>query len=318
MKRTRGQKTNRLRIRHRYSQENDVTLFRGDCLKLLKQIPDASAQVIITSPPYNVGKVYEKKQTLDEYLEFQKLVIAECIRITRMGGSICWQVGHHINGHQQVIPLDLLLHPVFSSYERTAAIRLRNRIIWHFEHGLHCKYRFSGRYETILWYTKGDDYTFNLDAVRIPQKYPGKRAYKGPNRGKYSGNPLGKNPGDLWIFPNVKGNHVEKTQHPCQFPVELPARLILALSNVGDLVVDPFIGVGSTAVAAVLHKRKVAGADLARDYLITARERVTQAARGVLPYRPYNKPVYVLPADTPLRIIPPDFLEYRESHIAGK
>jgi adenine-specific DNA-methyltransferase len=309
----RGLAIMQIRIRHRYSEDNDVTLFHGDCLKLLKKIPNDSAQLVVTSPPYNVGKVYEEKsQTLDEYLEFQKLVISECVRITRVGGSICWQVGHHKNGHSQVIPLDLLIHPLFTLYEKSDSLRLRNRIIWHFEHGLHCKYRFSGRYETILWYTKGDKYTFNLNDVRVPQKYPGKRAYKGPKRGEYSGNPLGKNPSDVWIFPNVKGNHIEKTKHPCQFPVELPERLILALSNPRDLVVDPFMGVGSTAVAAVLHNRKVAGADRVREYLETARGRIRQAAHGTLSYRPCTKPIYVLPPDTPLRTIPQEFLGYKK------
>jgi len=121
---------------------------------------------------------------------------------------------------------------------------------------------FLRRHETILWYSKGDEYIFNLDAVRIPQKYPGKLGYKGDRSGQYSCNPLGKNPGDVWIIPNVKSNYVEKTAYLCQFPIEIPERLILALTNEGDLVVDPFIGVGTVAVASVLHGRRVAGADL--------------------------------------------------------
>lgn len=295
------------RIRARFSIENLVTLFQGDCLRLLKKIPDATVQLVITSPPYNVGKVYERKQTLEDYLDLQKKVIAECVRITKVGGSICWQVGHHVNGHQQVIPLDLLLHPLFAKYEESAEVRLRNRIVWHFEHGLHCQLRFSGRHETILWYTKGDQYTFNLDAVRVPQKYPGKKAYQGPNHGNYSGNPLGKNPGDVWIFPNVKGNHIEKTKHPCQFPVELPARLILALTKPSDLVLDPFLGVGTTAVAAVLNDRRAAGAELVGDYIDIARKRVLEAVSGNLRYRPISKPVYVPVPNTPLTTPPPHF-----------
>src|SRR5207247_3887571 len=173
-------------------------------------------------------------------------------------------------GHGQVIPLDILLHPLFAEHEEGSGVRLRNRIVWHFEHGLHCKRRFSGRHETILWYTKGDDYLFNLDAIRIPQKYPGKRAYKGPKRGQYSGNPLGKNPGDVWIFPNVKSNHVEKTVNPCQFPVELVERFVLTVTRVGDLVVDPFMGVGTTACAAVMHGRRAAGAECVPEYLDVA------------------------------------------------
>lgn len=301
----------KLTIRKRYAKENDLTLFHGDCLDLLKQIPDNSAQLVITSPPYNVGKPYEKKESLESYVELQRLVIAEAVRITRDGGSICWQVGHHVNGHRQVFPLDLLLHPLFQSYSSSNEVYLRNRIIWHYEHGLHCKHRFSGRHETILWYTKGKKYIFNLDEVRVPQKYPGKRGHKGANRGKYTGNPLGKNPGDVWIFPNVKSNHIEKTEHPCQFPVELPERLIRALTGPGDLVVDPFMGSGTTAVAAVLNHRRVAGADLVSEYVELARKRTMQAARGKLRYRLSHTPIYVLAANTPLRTVPEEFLQLR-------
>jgi adenine-specific DNA-methyltransferase len=164
--------------------------------------------------------------------------------------------------------------------------------VWHFEHGLHCSKRFSGRYETILWFTKGNDYLFNLDPVRVPQKYPGKKQYKGPNVGKYSCNPLGKNPSDVWIIPNVKHNHIEKTVHPCQFPVELVERLILSLTEEGDLVIDPYMGVGSTAVAAVRQGRRAAGAEIVPEYLGIARERVVKAANGQLRTRPMHRPVY--------------------------
>lgn len=294
----------RLQLAKKYAKDNEVTLFCGDCRSLLRQIPDNSVHLVVTSPPYNVGKSYEQKQSLQQYLVLQREVIKECVRIVRPGGSICWQVGHHVNGHNQVVPLDILLHPIFAEYDESDGIRLRNRIVWHFEHGLHCKLRFSGRHETILWYTKGDKYRFRLDAVRVPQKYPGKKAYKGPNRGKYSGNPLGKNPGDVWIIPNVKGRHVEKTSHPCQFPIELPARLIMALTRRGNLVVDPYLGVGTTAAAAVLLHRKVAGAEMSAQYLDVAEQRVREAAKGELKYRPINTPVYVPRPNTPLTTSP--------------
>jgi adenine-specific DNA-methyltransferase len=296
-----------MRIRKRYHSANAVTVFTGDCLKLLKRIPTGAARLVLTSPPYNVGKSYELTQTLPEYLQGQREVIAECVRITAEGGSICWQVGHHVNGRGQVIPLDIILHPLFADHEATAEIRLRNRIVWHFEHGLHCKRRFSGRHETVLWYTKGDNYVFNLDAVRVPQKYPGKRAYKGPNRGTYSGNPLGKNPSDVWIFPNVKANHTEKTAHPCQFPIELAERFIRALTNEHELVVDPFLGSGTTAVAAVLLNRRAAGAEVVDSYVEIARARIRLARRGTIPRRPLSKPVYVPKPGTRLTIVPAEF-----------
>lgn len=169
---------------------------------------------------------------------------------------------------------------------------MRNRIIWHFEHGLHCSRRFSGRYETIIWFTKSDNYVFNLDPVRVPQKYPGKKHFKGLKAGQYSSNPLGKNPGDVWIIPNVKSNHVEKTEHPCQFPVELIERLVLSMTNEGDWVFDPFLGTGTTIIAAIRHHRRGAGSELVERYAQIARERVAQEMAGTLRTQPMGRPVY--------------------------
>jgi adenine-specific DNA-methyltransferase len=272
---------------NRYSKSALVTIFQGDRLDLLKQIPTGEARLVVTSPPYNLGKRYEKRSGLEEYLEGQKETIEESVRVLSKDGSLCWQVGNHVDG-AEIKPLDILIYPICQKL----GLRLRNRIIWHFEHGLHCSKRFSGRYETILWFTKGDKYVFNLDAVRIPQKYPGKKYFKGAKAGQYSCNPLGKNPGDLWIIPNVKHNHIEKTIHPCQFPIELVQRLVLALTEPGDLVVDPYMGVGSTACAAVLNKRRAAGADIVPEYLRIARERVELALMGRLQIRPMGRPVY--------------------------
>jgi adenine-specific DNA-methyltransferase len=145
-------------------------------------------QLIVTSPPYNIGKEYEQKLKLKDYLNQQAAVIEECVRVLSAHGSICWQVGNYVDSGS-IIPLDAVLYPIF----RELGLAMRNRIIWHFEHGLHCSKRFSGRYETIIWFTKTKDYVFNLDLVRIPQKYPGKKYFKGPKAGKYSCNPLGKN-----------------------------------------------------------------------------------------------------------------------------
>lgn len=280
----------RLRVQRRFSEDNKVTLYLGHCEQLLSKIPDTTVQLVVTSPPYNIGKRYEwgKKLRIEEYISDQRSVISMCAARLKPGGSICWQVGNHTVGGA-LYPIDIMLYPIF----RDVGLVLRNRIIWHFEHGLHCARRLSGRYETILWFTRpGRQYDFNLSRIRVPQKYPGKKHFKGPKVGKYSANPLGKNPGDVWVFPNVKHNHVEKTIHPCQFPVELVERLILALSNPGDLVVDPYMGVGSTAVAAILHERRVAGAELVPDYIQIARERVRKAAAGTLRTRPMNRPIH--------------------------
>ena len=161
--------------------------------------------------------------------------------------------------------------------------------------------------QSILWYTKGDEYIFDLDAVRVAQKYPGKKHYKGAKRGEYSGNPLGKNPGDVWVFPNVKSNHVEKTRHPCQFPLELASRLIRALTSPGDLWVwDPFLGSGTTVAAAILYNRRGVGSEIRREYALLARSRARSAWRGTLPSRPERR-VHEPPKDTSLTTPPPNF-----------
>ncbi|MDH4269935.1 MAG: site-specific DNA-methyltransferase, partial [Dehalococcoidia bacterium] len=245
-----------------FGPSESIVVYSGDCLDFLKSIPDESLQLVVTSPPYNIGKEYEKRLQLDLYLQQQAQVIAECVRALSPKGSICWQVGNYVDA-RAIIPLDTVLYPIFSSI----GLRMRNRIIWHFEHGLHCTRRFSGRYETIMWFTKSDDYVFNLDPVRIPQKYPGKKYFKGAKTGQYSCNPLGKNPGDLWVIPNVKSNHVEKTKHPCQFPVELIERLVLSLTNEADWVLDPFLGTGTTIIAAIRHGRRGIGAETVPEYV---------------------------------------------------
>ena len=240
-----------------------------DNLAFMRELDDEQMKLIVTSPPYNLGKSYEKRAPLEEYLRQQDRVISECVRLLHPSGSLCWQVGNYV-AQGEIIPLDTVLYPLFSKHD----LKMRNRIVWHFGHGLHCSKRFSGRYETINWWTRSNDYTFHLDPVRIPAKYPNKRHFKGPNIGQLSGNPNGKNPSDVWLFPNVKSNHVEKTIHPCQFPVELVERLVLSMTDPGDAVFDPYMGVGSSIIAALMHGRKAYGCDIVPEYVAIARERV--------------------------------------------
>lgn len=259
----------------------------ADNLDFMRPLPAGSMKLIVTSPPYNIGKSYENRSPLETYIQQQTQVIAECVRLLHPQGSICWQIGNYVDDGE-IIPLDIALYHVF----REHGLKLRNRIVWHFEHGLHCTKRLSGRYETIMWFTKGDEYTFNLDPIRVPVKYPNKKHYKGPNRGELSSNPLGKNPGDVWIFPNVKSNHVEKTIHPCQFPVELVERLVLSLTDPNDAVLDPYMGVGSSVIAALKHGRRGFGCDIFAKYVKVAEQRLKALKDGRLRTRPMNRPVY--------------------------
>lgn len=277
-----------------YLPNFDVLIANTDVLEFLSSVPKEAFQLVVSSPPYNIGKPYEKRQEFLEYLEWQTRVLQECIRTLKPGGSLCWEVGNYIEG-SEIYPLDVFFYRII---KENSDLRLRNRIVWSFEHGLHASKRLSGRYETILWFSKGDDYVFNLDDIRVPQKYPGKTYYKGDKRGKPSSNPLGKNPGDVWRLlkeeweslvwdiPNVKANHTEKTIHPAQFPIELVERLVLALTHPQDIVFDPFVGVGSSLLASILHDRRAVGVDKEKDYTDIALKRINDFKFGRLKYRP--------------------------------
>jgi len=300
----------KIKIAYKPTKDADVVLFQGDRLDLMRQLPNKSVKLVVTSPPYNIGKEYEKRRDLDSYLADQEETIKEAVRILSDDGSICWQVGNHIAKDGEVFPLDVLIYPIAKKF----GLKLRNRIIWRFGHGLHCSKRFSGRHETIIWFTKEDNYTFNLDPVRIPQKYPGKKNFKKNEKyGTLSGNPLGKNPEDVWDIPNVKNNHPEKTDHPCQFPIELIERLVLSMTNPGDVVLDPYLGVGSAICAAVIHNRKGYGSDIMKDYLDIAEDRIKAAADGTLERRMMGTPVYQPTASVKLAELPAEFKKARES-----
>ena len=266
----------------------DHAIFQGDVEQFLSSLPETPLfDLVVTSPPYNIGKSYEKKDALETYIAWQKRIIDLIAPRLKPEGSLCWQVGNFVD-NGQIVPLDIEFAPIFKSH----GLQMRNRIIWHFGHGLHTKRRFSGRYEVVLWYTKTDGYYFDLDAVRVPSKYPGKKHFKGPKKGQVSGHPLGKNPEDVWNIPNVKSNHVEKTDHPCQFPVGLIERLILSMTRPGDLVFDPFAGVASAGVAAAIHGRRFWGCEIMDEYARTGLDRLNAALAGDARYRPHDKPLY--------------------------
>ena len=284
---------------------NNYVYANEDALTFLKKQKNQSIDLIITSPPYNIGKEYETVTSLREYLDNIKPILEEIVRVLSDKGSVCWETGNYVDTKtSEVYPLDFYYYEIF----KEMGLKLRNRIVWHFGHGLQCEKRFSGRYETILWFTKTDKYTFNLDDVRIPSKYPGKKSYKGKNKGQLSGNPKGKNPEDvwnatverlyddwekmIWDIPNVKSQHPEKTIHPCQFPIELVERCVLALTDENDIVYDPFAGVGSSLIAALKNNRQAYGTELMQEYIDIGNERISQLEQGILKTRPIYQKIY--------------------------
>lgn len=297
------------------SPDIDYEIKKGDCLNVLKKVEDGKFDLILTSPPYNVGKSYETKTSIEKYLETQEEVISELVRTLSERGSVCWQIGNYVD-KGEIFPLDIFYYQIFKKH----GLKLRNRIIWHFGHGLHASNRFSGRYETILWFSKTDNYIFNLDNVRVPSKYPGKRHFKGPKKGQVSGNPLGKNPSDIWEIieqdwdkamwdiPNVKSNHPEKVDHPCQFPIELVERCVLALTEENSWVLDPFSGVGSTVIGAIKNNRNAIGIEKEDAYCKIARQRISKLKGGILKIRPINKPIHKPSGNDKVSRVPEEWL----------
>lgn len=304
------------KIYQNYNNNADIVYYNGDAIRFMNTLPDGSINLIITSPPYNIGKEYEVRESIENYLKKQEHVIDELVRVLSDQGSICWQVGNYVD-NGEVYPLDIFYYKIF----KDRGFKLRNRIIWRFGHGLHASNRFSGRYETLLWFTKTNDYIFNLDDVRIPSKYPGKRYYKGPKKGQPSCNPKGKNPEDVWDFmqkewdisiwdiPNVKANHPEKTIHPCQFPVELVERCILAFTNEEDIVYDPYAGVGSTIIGAIKNNRKAFASEKEKQYVDIGKERVKLLLQGELKTREIGTQIYVPDKNNKVAQIPSEWKE---------
>lgn len=300
---------------------NDIVAeyIHGDSRKELDNLVDKKRKfkLIISSPPYNMDREYEKMQSLDNYKKEIEKVIEKLVKLLDENGSLCWQVGNYINPKtKEIFPLDIFYHEIFRKHH----LILRNRIIWHFEHGFHASARFSGRYETIMWYTKSGDYIFNLDNVRVPAKYPGKTYYKGPKKGQISGNPKGKNPSDVWSIvksdwdkeiwniPNVKANHAEKTIHPCQYPVELIERCILALTNENDWILDAYAGVGTTMIAALKNNRNSIGIEKYKKYIKIGNKRMEAFKDDTLNIRELTKPVLVPTSNMAVAKKPDHFL----------
>lgn len=248
----------------------------GDALDVLRCLPSGSIDLTITSPPYNIGKEYEAPQPLEEYLDWCAAWIREVHRVTKPCGAFWLNLGYlEVEGKGFAVPIAYLLWDKTPFY-------LQQEIVWHYGAGVASKKRFSPRNEKWLWYVKDPTrYLFNLDAVRDPNvKYPHQK-----KNGKLKCNPLGKNPGDVWVIPKVTSGSgrasQERTTHPAQFPSAVIQRILLACSNPGDTVLDPFLGSGTTLVSAELTGRRGIGIEIRNDYSKLAQSRL----RGLIEKR---------------------------------
>lgn len=264
-----------------YYSDERVILYNMDSISALSKLVDknfTSFDLTVTSPPYNIGKSYEQVKTTDEYVEWSKSWFDVVYKTTQKNGSFWLNIGYMpVKNIGKAVPLPYLL------WDKTKFFLIQE-IIWNYGAGVAARKSLSPRNEKILWYVKNaDEYTFNLDSIRDPNvKYPNQK-----KNGKLRVNPLGKNPSDVWQIPKVTSgknrSSKERVDHPAQTPIELFKRIILAGSNPEDLVLDPFIGSGTTAVAAKNLDRYVVGFDVNADFLDIAINRIKNEKISVQP-----------------------------------
>ena len=249
-----------------------VAIYCGDAQDLMRSLPPSLVDLTVTSPPYNIGKQYETKLALDDYVAWCERWIRQVQAATADDGAFWLNVGYlQIQGRAKALPIPYLLWDRIDFF-------LVQEIVWHYGAGVASRRSFSPRNEKFLWYVKDEQrYKFNLDAIRDPNvKYPNQK-----KNGRLKCNPLGKNPTDVWLFPKVTSganrSAKERTPHPAQFPLTVIDRVIKACSHPGDVVLDPFLGSGTTAEAAVRNGRAVVGFEIRPDYIEIARKRVENA-----------------------------------------
>lgn len=255
-----------------YYQAPDCVIYNTDCLETMRSLPNECINLTVTSPPYNIGKEYEKPLPLNEYLDWCASWIAEIYRITAPNGAFWLNLGYlSIPDRAKAIPIPYLLWDRIPFY-------LIQEVVWNYGAGVAGRKFYSPRNEKFLWYVKDScAYTFNLDDVRDPNvKYPNQK-----KNGKIKVNPKGKNPTDVWQLPKVTSGRnrasKERTPHPAQFPIAVIERIIKASSNVGDIVFDPFMGSGTTAVVALGLQRRAVGFEIRADYCDLAASRINSS-----------------------------------------
>lgn len=255
-----------------HSRGDRFALYNVDCVEAFKTVADCQIDTCITSPPYNIGKEYEQSLTLGEYIQWCEKWLNEVYRVTRTNGAFWLNLGYNkIEGRGHAVPLPYLL------WDKTPFF-LMQEIVWNYGAGVSARKFLSPRNEKFLWYVKNkNDYSFNLDEIRDPDvKYPNQK-----KNGKLRCNSIGKNPSDVWTVAKVTSgknrSSSERAPHPAQFPLDIIDRIVKGFSNSGDLILDPFIGSGTTAVSSIRNGRFAVGFEINHVYLEYAAKRVTEA-----------------------------------------
>jgi len=247
-----------------------VMIYQMDCVQALQRMPPNLVDLTVTSPPYNIGKEYETTVGVDRYVAWCEEWIQGIERVSTSESAFWLNLGYlALPDKAKCLPISYLLWDKIPFF-------LLQEVVWNYAAGVAARNYFSPRNEKFLWHVKNQgSYTFNLDQVRDPNvKYPNQK-----KNGKLKCNPLGKNPTDVWEFPKVTSGaqraSPERTAHPAQFPVAVIDRIVRACSNPGDVVLDPFMGSGTTAEVALGAGRFVLGFELEPKYIDIAAARLS-------------------------------------------
>lgn len=232
----------------------------GDAISEMQKLKSEAFDLVIADPPYNLGKDYGNNHDIrgfEEYLKFSRNWLVEAHRILKPSGTLYVFMGFKFISYLYDI-LDRGLGMYFNSW-----------IIWHYTQGIGKTKGFSPRHDDILMFTKSTDFLFNLDDIRVPQKY-----YRERN------NMRGANPGDVWEFSHVHYCNENRQNHPTQKPEGLMERMILASTNEGSLVLDPFLGSGTTLRVCQQLNRVGIGIEINPDYAKMAHKRLQKEFSG--------------------------------------
>ena len=242
------------------AQAANISVIAGDVLEQLKTLPAESVDLVIADPPYNLKKDYGNNsddQSFDDYLNFSKQWLREVDRVLKPTGSIYVFMGFRFVSY---------LYDILS---RDLGYRFGNWICWHYTQGIGKTRGFSPRHDDILMFTKSEEFTFNLDDIRVPQKY-----YRARN------NMRGANPGDVWMFSHVHYCNENRLDHPTQKPEGIIERMVLGSSDAGDVVLDPFAGSGTTLRVCQQLGRGAIGIELNESYVEMIHERLEKPFTG--------------------------------------